>query len=67
MERHINKKLKAQYLTLLVKKISQGFLSVAELESFQLLKEKVDAESQVEKNLSNAWEFAEKHDFVSNS
>lgn len=66
MERQLNKKLKAQYLTLLVKKISQGYLTTDETKSLQLLKEKVDAESEVENNLYNAWRFAEKHDFVAN-
>lgn len=59
MEKVSKDKSQSQFLSLVVKKISQDRLSKKEVESYNLLKMKVDPNGKLEDELSTAWKIAE--------
>jgi len=59
MENLIENKEKAQFLSLVIKKISKDRLSSKELKSYEVLKEKIDPTSILELELVNEWKKAE--------
>jgi len=59
MENLIENKERAQYLSLVIKKISKDRLSSKEIQSYMFLKDKVDPESHLELELISEWKKAE--------
>lgn len=59
MENLIENKERAQFLCLIIKKISKDRLSSKELNSYEYLKLKVDPEQKLELELTREWEKAE--------
>lgn len=59
MENLIENKEKAQFLSLIIKKISKDRLNTKELKSYEFLREKIDPESKLEIELTNEWKKAE--------
>ena len=59
MENLIENKEKAQFLSLIIKKISKDRLNSKEIKSYESLKFKVDPDSKLEDELTREWEKAE--------
>lgn len=59
MENIIENKERAQFLSLIIKKISKDRLSAKEVNTYKSLKYKVDPESELELELTNEWKKAE--------
>ncbi|KEO73792.1 hypothetical protein [Anditalea andensis] len=57
----IESKDNAQYLRLLIKKISKGRLSAEESKDFADLKNRIDADSHIERELTEEWGKAENY------
>jgi len=59
MENLIENKEKAQFLSIVIKKISKDRLSTKEMHTYQYLKDKIDPENRVELELKAEWMRAE--------
>jgi len=59
MENLIENKEKAQFLSMVIKKISKDRLSAKELKTYQYLKEKIDPDNKLEHELTAEWRKAE--------
>jgi len=59
MENLIENKEKAQFLSMVIKKISKDRLSAKELKSYHYLREKFDPENRLEQELNSEWKIAD--------
>jgi len=59
MENLIENKEKAQFLSMVIKKVSKDRLSAKELSTYKNLKEKIDPDNRLELELATEWRKAE--------
>jgi hypothetical protein len=59
MENLIENKEKAQFLSMVIKKISKDRLSAKEMQTYKYLREKIDPENKMELELTAEWKKAE--------